>query len=518
MSMIGRWTAAAGVAILSSTGFVTPALAQADVLKIGVATLPPSRGNPSGHAGAITSYTYAAIFDALTKASATGDIIPDLAESWRNVDTNTWRFTLRPNVKFQNGEPLTAAAFVQMAEYYLTDEGKASVNGRDLSRAYTSARAIDDLTVEFKTATPNPAFATNILRMHVVAPKAWKDMGVESFANAPIGTGPFKVDAWRPESVRLAAFEGSWRAPKMKSLEILALPEITARVQALVSGQIDIAPAVSVDAAKTIEAAGHKADIIAGPYVLAWALLGTYRDTPFKDKRVRQAVNYAINKEAIVNGLLLGKAKPASQAASPLTFGYNPDVKPYPYDPDRAKKLLAEAGYANGFEMDVIVLPGNFPADADIYQAAAQDLGKIGVKTNLKPLTFAEYLKVLFNPVPKEEFGKGWGDKVMAFQQDFSVDLIPDAINRWQATWSCRRAGVSFYCNDDEIKLIDAANAEFDVEKRRKILQDGMKMIHENAPGIFLVEIVDVLGRSSKVQNAKLTFRVLNYHEITKTN
>ncbi|MBM3504555.1 MAG: hypothetical protein FJX65_11840 [Alphaproteobacteria bacterium] len=518
--MIGRFAAAAaaGAVILSGIGFTAPVLAQADLLKVGVATLPPSRGNPSSHAGAITNYTYAAIFDALTKVSATGDTIPDLAESWRNIDTNTWRFTLRPNVKFQNGEALTAQAFVQMAEYYLTDEGKATVNGRDLSRAFTSARAIDDLTIEFKTATPNPAFATNILRMHVVAPKAWKDLGIEGFANNPVGTGPFKVEAWRPEAVRMVAFDGSWRAPKMKAVEVLALPEITARVQALISGQIDVAPAVTVDSVKAIEAAGHKAEAIPGPYVLAWAMLSSYRDFPFKDKRVRQAANHAINRQAIVDGLLLGKGRPASQAASPLTFGYNPDVKPYTYDPERAKKLLAEAGYPNGFEMDSIVLPGNFPADADIYQAAAQDLGKVGIKTNLKPLTFAEYLKVLFNPVPKEEFGKGWGDKVMTFQQDFSVDLIPDAINRWQATWSCRRAGVAFYCNEDELKVMDAANAEFDPEKRRKILQQGMKMVNENAPALFLVEIIDVWARSNKVQNAKLTFRVLNYHEITKTN
>jgi peptide/nickel transport system substrate-binding protein len=495
-----------------------PARAQSDTLKVGVATLPPSRGMPHSHAGAITNYTYAAIFDVLSRADEKGDMVPSLATSWRSTSTTVWHFTLRPNVTFSNGEPVTAANVAEALHWYVTsDEGKATIVGRSLSRIAKGARAANPTIVEIETILPDPAVAAVIFSAPVFEPKAFKERGMDGFGARPVGTGPYQVTRWNPEGVELEARADSWRAPKMKKMTITPLPEMTSRVQALLSGQIDLAPAVSIDSVKQIEGAGLKADLYPAPYALAWAFLSTYRDTPFKDVRVRQAANIAIYRDAIIKNLLLGKSVPASQLATTLTFGYNPNIKPYPYDPAGAKKLLAEAGYPNGFEMDAIVLPGNFPADADIYQAAAQDLGQVGIKVNLKPQTFAEYLKVLTAPGDPKDYAKAWGEKVYAYQQDHSVDVVPDASFRLINPWGCRRP-VPFWCDRDFDAGLTKAQEEFDVEKRRKLLQDLMVKFHEQAPGLSLVQVVDVVGRSAKVENAKLIFRVMNYHEITKAN
>ncbi len=167
--------------------------------------------------------------------------------------------------------------------------------------------------------------------------------------------------------------------------------------------------------------------------------------------------------------------------------------------------------------MDVVVLPGSFPADTDMYQKVAEDLGRIGIKANLRGITFAEFLKVIAAPGDPKDYGKGWGEKVFAQQQDFAVDVVPDASFRMLTPWGCKRP-VPFYCDAEETALLDKAQAEFDVEKRRKLLQDLMQLSHDNAPALALVQVVDVVGRSAKVQNAQLVYRVLSYDKITKAN
>ena len=507
-----------GAVALASLGIGSDAaLAQADALRVGVATLPPSRGMPHSHAGAITNYTYSAVFDFLSVADEKGDMVPALATAWRSVTPVKWEFDLRPNTKFSNGEVLTSAMVADVVNWYLTDEGKSTVVGRAISRLVKGARIIDGDTVEVETIEPNPIVPALLFSMHVFEPKYFKDRGMDAYGLNPVGTGPFKVTKWTPEAVEMEAFTGSWRPPKLAKLTVTPIPETTARVQALLSGQIDLAPSVSIDSVKQIEAAGLKADLSPAPYVLTWAFLSSYRDTPFKDVRVRRAANMAINRRDMIDGLLLGKGEQATQPATSIIFGYNPNVKPYAYDPDGAKKLLAEAGYPNGFEMDAVVIPGNFPADSDIYQKAAADLGKVGIKTNLRAITFAEFVKVITAPGDPKDYGKGWGEKVWAHQQDFSVDVVPDASFRMLTPWGCRRP-VPFWCDAGESALLDKSQLEFDVEKRRKILQDLMALFHDNAPALSLVQVVDVVGRSAKVQNAQLVYRILSYDKITKTN
>ena len=148
-------------------------------------------------------------------------------------------------------------------------------------------------------------------------------------------------------------------------MTVVPLGERTARVQALTSGQLDIAPALSVDNIAEVEGAGHRIDIVPSTNAIALALFNSAESAhpALKDQRVRQALNYAVNKESMVQNLLGGHSKVSAQGATPNTFGYDPSLKPYAYDPDKAKKLLSEAGYGDGLKLVAEVVVGVYAGD-----------------------------------------------------------------------------------------------------------------------------------------------------------
>jgi peptide/nickel transport system substrate-binding protein len=517
-SFMGRLTVliAATALIIPVFGASSPVFAQANTLKLGAPSLPPSRGNPLQGLGTPTSYVWSAIFDAMTRLDENGEVSPEAAVRWKNMSPTTWQIELRPNVKFHNGEPLDAAGVAQNILYLLNDDvGRASLTGKDLSQKIAKVRAIDELTLEIETTFPNPEVAREVMKLYLVAPKAWQDLGLEGFSANPSGTGSYKVEDWGGEVVKLVADEGSWRKPNIERFQILNLGEAAARLQALLSGQIDVAVGLSIDSISQLDDAGYHADIYSAPYIMAWPFISvesTNPDSPFTDKRVRQAANYAVDKDNIVQNLLNGNGFAAGQGATRQTFGYNPDVVAYPYDPDKARALLAEAGLPNGFEMAVELLPGNFPADSDIYQQVAQDLGKVGIDVEVRAITFADFLGKCCT-------GKavGFPKDVYAFQLDFPLGVGATAASLVQRNWSCR-SSKGFYCNEAEMALLVDAETEFDVDKRRAKLQKLMASFHDNAPGLFITEIVDLVARSPKVEGLVMVNRILNYHQATKAN
>ena len=220
-----------------------------------------------------------------------------------------------------------------------------------------------------------------------------------------------------------------------------------------------------------------------------------------KDKRVRHALNYAVNKQAITDNLLGGNWKLNSQFSAPHVFGYNPDLMPWPYDPEKAKALLAEAGYPNGFN-----LQGEVRSFFDMWGAVAQDLRKVGVKVEFKNVVQADWLrKFLATTWNYQTFGLelGWGAELDS--------------NRMTFFQSCRKEP-PHYCNKDIMPLHDAADQEFELEKRRKILQQVMAMMREDAPVIFLFERVDLFGLAKRVLGFRSVNRNFQNHEMTLAN
>jgi peptide/nickel transport system substrate-binding protein len=290
------------------------------------------------------------------------------------------------------------------------------------------------------------------------------------------------------------------------------LAEAATRVTSILSGEIDISQNVPIDAIGQLEAGGAAVHVASRPSVMGWRFMSVRKSSPFSDKRVRQAANYAIDRQSMVDNLLGGITVPGGQCATRFTFGYNPAVKPYPFDPAKAKALLAEAGYADGFDTEAMVLPGAFPADGEIYQFAAQQLNAVGIRVKLTNIQFPQWLDNWFGKV------KGDGD-TMGFS-----DIFQNSCHNYNAipfdaypNLSCQK-DLPSHCDEAEADLLTRAVAEFDVEKRRKLIQELMALGHENAPNLFFVELVDMTGLSGRVQGFDNTIQRFSFDTITLKN
>jgi len=500
-----RFCAAAGVALIvmaAGCGTDDSGEAPARVLRVGVQSLPPGQGNPFTGIGSPGVYAWSPMFDALTLIDANGRPAPALALRWASVDPTTWTFTLRPAVTFSNGEAFDAAAVVATFDYLHSTAGKATVVGQELA-ALTAATAVSATEVRFTTAKPDPILPNRVASMPVVAPRAWATLGAKGFAAKPVGTGSYKLEQWSPGKAVYTAYDGSWRKPKIPRLEITEIGDPAARVQALESGQLELALVLAPDQLRRIRAAQATAQVNPAPQVMSLAFVTTKGKTPLADQRVRQALNYAVDKQSIVDNVLAGLAKPASQGATPAAFGYAKGVTPYPYQPETAKRLLAEAGYGNGFALAAEIVVGAFPADAEIYQAMAADLAKVGVRVTLRQVTFAAWL---------DKFTKGSWD-TPAFGLSWNTAPTLDA-SRPYAIFSCTKKP-AFFCDQAALPLQAEASTEFDADKRAVILSELGAVVHDNPPSLLLVEQIDLNATAKNVNGYRNDNRVIDYHEMT---
>lgn len=510
LTLLAAGTAAA--AFLAAALPPTAALAQssADTLRLAIKSMPPGFGRADQGTASPTVYATWPIYDSLTKVNLKSEVEPQLALTWKNVNSTTWDVTLRPNVKYQNGDTMTAEDVAGWFNHLMTDAGNGTVSGTNLRTLQRLDRVevTGPLMVRFITKTPQPIMPNMLSQAFLPHFKNFQEAGLETFTRKPVATGPYKAVDLRPDKFTYTAHTESWRAPKIKNLEITALGETATRIQAIISDQIDIAQGVSVDSVKQLEAAGHKVDFALRPSVMGWRLFSVSRDTPFKDKRVRQAANHAIDRNAMNDGLLLGKSAPASQCATTFTNGYSPTAKPYTYDPAKAKALLTEAGHPQGFSTVFEVLTESFPADADIYQKASADLTAAGIKNELRVITFADWLKKWFVPAGTPTLGFVGG----GFQNECHNDQM-DAIGSFRNI-SCRLVP-AHHCDPEEDRLLNAADNEFDPAKRTKILQDLLALNSENAAMIYMVELRDLTGLNKRVQGFKNEIQRWNVHEVT---
>ncbi|MBM3504554.1 MAG: hypothetical protein FJX65_11835 [Alphaproteobacteria bacterium] len=508
------------VALLGATALVTAlalsAEAQQKTLTVGVGEVTKKKGNAHDGTGLPHIYIWSAIYNSLTEVDHTGAPQPALAARWQNVDPNTWRVTLRPNVTFHNGRPFDQRAIVDMFAYLATDDGKKFVRGQAAQTAtIESVKAIDPMTVEIRTTRPQAILPTLLSNFDIPEPQHFADGGINAMTNQPIGTGAFAVENWAPQTVTFRKFDRHYAGnPKADRLVVVELPESAARVSALLSGQIDIDIAVSPDDFGRIRAAGHQVDAAPGrglrgiTFVSAGQVDGKGTTTPWADQRVRRAAAIAVDRKAMLKDILGGEGAEGHQAATRGSFGYNPAVPLYPYDPEGAKKLLAEAGHPNGFNFKVLALVFD-PISRLLYEKALQDLGKVGLRGELQGFQIGDFLK---------HFGGGtWlNEGVNAFGNGHQVSPEMDAsasLGKWT---SCRKqpAVSVFYCNREEADLLDAADREFDPEKRKAILHRLMLLNHNNVSTLLFVEPPELTGLSKRVRNFKNYYLRYNYHEI----
>lgn len=472
-------------------------------LRVAVVGLPRTQGHPYAVSNLPAIYVFTALYDALTFVDGEGRVEPWLATSWRQSSPTTWEFTLRDGVTFSNGEPFDAAAVVASVDYLTSPAARGDTSAAELS-SLARARALDRLTVEITTNAPNPVLHREVSALRIVAPKHWAEVGPEGYARAPVGTGPFQVERWEAARIVLAAFRGSWRPPKVDRLEFRALPEMSSRVQGLLSGQIDMAFALRVDEKPLLEAAGHRLQANRGTGVFVIAL-NVEKDARFRDVRVRQALNLAVDRAGISRTMLAGEISPASQFTPPNATGYDPDLKPYPYDPDRARALLAEAGYSGGFAFVFEGVMGGAVSDGALFQQIAADLAKVGVRMEIRPILLSQLSANMHSE-------GGWTGS--AFGTDYGTAPSLDSL-RSLKLHSCLHL-YKWFCDAEGLPLLERALAAPTEDERTALTRQVFRRYYDLYAAILLWDIVYFDGIRKEVGEVPAVGTWIVYDRIEK--
>jgi peptide/nickel transport system substrate-binding protein len=358
------------------------------------------------------------LYDYLLAFDAQGRLIPGLATAWKAVDDTTWQFTLRPSVKFHDGSAFTAAdvAFTFARARKPTDSPDSY--SRHFVRI-TEVTTPDDFTVRVKTDSPFPNLLRELAQIAIISRNVGDAATYADFnsGKAAIGTGPYKLAEWvRGDRLVLARNESYWgEKPEWDRVILKPITSSPSRTAALLAGDVDLINYVpSTDIAKLKDDPKFKLWEVVGNRVM-YVVPDVDRDvSPFvtdpdgkplsknalKDVRVRQAISKAINRDGLVKQVMEGVAMPADQFLPAGFFGHTPRLKPEPYDPEGAKRLLTEAGYPNGFGLTIHGPNDRYLNDAKIEEAVAQMLTRVGIKTSVEAIPKA----VFFGRAAKLEF------------------------------------------------------------------------------------------------------------------
>lgn len=343
----------------------------------------------SSREGLITSMQ---IFDGLVyKDPKSGEFKGNLAESWERIDDATLEFKLREGVKFSNGEPFNADDVVFTVNYIVDPATNAVVY--DKVKWIESAEKVDDHTVRIHMTKPYPMALENLSASVPIYPKDYYEkVGREGMAVEPVGTGPYMVTSVTPGSGYTLEknpnyFDGPKASPEIGTVEVRTIRDVNTQLAELMSGNLDFMWQFPADVAEKLEGTGQynvfKKDTMRIGFITLDAAGRAQPDGPLKDLKVRQALNHAIDRKAIVEGILQG-GEVINSACSPSQFGCEKDVTVYEYDPEKAKQLLKEAGYENGFTIEMSAY-----RDRPLAEAMLNNLAAVGVNVTLNMLQYS---------------------------------------------------------------------------------------------------------------------------------
>ena len=501
--------------LLGCLSITSGSLAHAKTLRMAIAddatTLDPHSANILGNTRLLAS-----IYEGLVTRDKDFKVVPALAVSWSQLDTKTWRFKLRPNVKFHDGTPFTAEDVVFSLERALhpLSNFKSSVQG------VSTAKRVDDLTVDLVMSEPNPVLLLHLVSFRIMS-KAWstkngaatpqnyKDKEDTVASRSTNGTGPYMMVSRQPDVKTVLTENKVWwnRAASdrgnLTGVEWTPIKSPSTRMAALLSGSIDfvIDPPVQ-DRERIKNTPGMKLQTGSEPRVYFLAF-DTFRDellysnvkgkNPFKDVRVRQAISLAIDADLIVSKVNRGYGRPTSLIIGKEVQGYAADVdKPPKVDIAKAKKLLAEAGYANGFEVTIDC--SNQVPFGEICQALAPMLSKIGVTLTPNIMINANYPPKI-QKYDTSMFFWGWGA--------VTVDALY-VLQSLSRSVGAERSGdgdanYGRYSNPKLDALIDRVKVEADMKVRDGLIRDALIIQRDDVALVPIQQVVTAWAMRSTV-------------------
>jgi len=440
------------------------------------------------------------MYDGLLTRDAAMQVVPELADSWRQVDPVTYELHLRDGVHFHDGTPMTAEDVKFTMERVLSGKIGGQTNPRkDLLGPLTRVDIVDPHTVRFVLSKPWPLLPAMLPFQEIVSEAFVKRVGDDGLVSQEDGTGPFRLKEWsRGDRIVMERvpdyYGGSLAVPPVGPARVdrviyKIMPDNASRVAALLAGDIDIINGLPVTSiAQVRDNPGTAVMTVNGTRTFFLSINNA--KPPFNDVRVRRALNQAVDRKLIVARLLNGLATPLNGVLSPDAFGFNPDLPTYAYDPSRAKALLAEAGAAN--LSPTIDVDG---ASKDTAEAIASMLTRSGISAKVQVWETAVIVPIWRDAAKRKDhdlFFTSWGNASL----DPSDIMMP-------AVHGGGRGNSAGYANPEVDNLLDQAETETDQAKRRAIYARVQQIVHDDAPWVFLWLPQDVYGVSKRLHGFK---------------
>ena len=500
--------------LLCATAMATPVFAQ--TLTIGV------RGGPDSidpHFTATGTHAEALkhVFDTLVWSGDGLELMPRLAESWKVINDNTWEFKLRRGVKFHDGSDFTAQ------DVKFSIERVPVVSGPNPTTIYVrrvkDVKIIDTHTVLVITEGAAPTLPNDFIRLFIVSSKAaaglTKETANEAFnsGKAAIGTGPYKYVSWQPKGDLVLARNDSYWGPKEPWARHVRkeIPNDAARVAQLKAGQLDLItrvpatdvatlqrdPKLTVQTIDTVYVFNVEMDLRDKPPTVTAKDGSALPKNPFQDLRVREAIDLAIDRKALAEVAMEGLGKPASQMVTPSIFGFNKALGERKYDPAAARRLLADAGYPNGFKLQFSFTADRLPGDRQVGTSIAQMLAAVGIdaQPNAQPAA------VFFPARTRGDYSmsmSGWG--TLTGEAHYTLSSLAHSNDKDRKMGAFN---VLNYKNPVMDKLLQDAAIEMDLGKRRKFLEDANALLEKDRQRLPIVAV----GSAWAMQKSKVTIK-----------
>jgi peptide/nickel transport system substrate-binding protein len=438
------------------------------------------------------------LFDTLVERDQNLKIVPALAaELPKLVAPTTWEVKLRRGVKFHNGEEFNAESVK-----FSLERVKAGLRASSNFRPIDKIDIVDPYTVRVQTSKPWPTFTTimTFRQASMYPPKAYAGKDSAFISKNPIGTGPYKLVRWsKDEEIVLEANDQYWRgAPKIKTVVFRPIPDDAVRVAALQNGEVDVAVNIPPHLANII--ANHpKIFLSTAPsirtlqlmfvtheYDAQHKLIGPYKGVT-ADKRVRQAIAYALDVDEIIKGVLDGKAMRTATLLTPLHFGYDPALKPIKQDLGKVKQLLTEAGFPGGLELTLNSPQGRYVRDKEVAEAVTGQLTKARIRTQLKTYEFVSYLNnLVYVHKPGPVWLIGWGTPTV------DAETVYGPLFR-------TGSNLGNYHNADFDGMVDQAQTQMDEKQRLATYHRINKLWIDDMPAVPLYQQLDLYGANKRL-------------------
>ncbi|MCP1337729.1 ABC transporter substrate-binding protein [Futiania mangrovi] len=455
------------LAAVAAAALAWPAMAANTSLTMGMVLEPPHLDPTAGAAAAIDEVVYANVFEGLTRIDSTGAVQPALARSWEiSEDGKVYTFKLAGGVTFHNGVPMTADHVVFSFERAMAE---GSVNAqKQLFAPIETVEAVDPATVRITLKNPFGALLFNL---------GWGDAVIVEPSSAdtnkdqPVGTGPFKLDRWvKGDRVEISAYDGYWGdKPALASATFKFISDPAAAVAAVLAGDVDAFANFPAGEALEQFRADPRFEVTIGSTEGETILAINNQQKPFDDVRVRRALSHAIDRKALIDGAMFGNGTPIGSHFAPHHPAYVDLTNRYPYDKDGARKLLAEAGYPDGFSATLKLPPPSYARRGG--ELIAAQLAEVGVKLEIIPVEWPQWLEQVFR-----------GD-------DFDLTIVSHTEPMDIGIYA---RGTDYYFNyvsDEFNAIIDKLNLTAETEARYALMGDAQRKLADDAVNVFLFQL-----------------------------